>query len=688
MNALPDHAPEQTTSGGRGDLESASRSWDLSSDAALADILQSDGIARVRSGQLLDLAEYIRLIPNLRAMPESLDAAISVTLASLAAGARLASESPSPAERLASRHPELRTQILEAEALNRVAAAARAFETMTEDDDAGLPRDFGPITEEGTPRYRLLEFLGAGAFGRVYLANDLGLADESSPALVALKVLDSGAAHEGEEGVAEAKSARRVDHANVVRVLDRGVSPRGERYIVFEYVAGGSLADALRSQPPPWTPSRAARIIADVARGLQAVHSGGLLHCDLKPGNILLTPGGTPRITDFGVAIRNDQLVRSRFGFSDPGVFGNLAFVSPEQFHGSVPELGPPSDVYALGGILFLLLSGELPNGSTRAEIERNMQAPLAGRQPPRLRWPRRRDHDLEAICTRALAPRPSDRYASAGEFASDLETWLSGHALAWNRPSLWRSIRLAARRNPLAAWALVALLTSVIAGSSFTTLLFFKHLRDHEVVHAADASEPARQAREQRVQRAVAGFFTQPPATASTIDPALEPLRGKLPADFLRSEAVRALLASPQGRATAGVLAHRTSDQLLMLGMGAREPTPAECRSLAADWAAALGDWQPTELSLLAVLSEANRPTPAGRPVRTSETTALLASLREAEKELASSDPGCLLRLLTLVAITRLEPGAGEEPESARTRLDELVTRLIEVPDRDLPPQ
>lgn len=481
MSATPRNVWERPSPAITPALEAAADSWDLADDASLADAILSDGLARARAGQSLDLAEYLRIIPGLAGMPESLDAAISVTLASMNGLARTAEERAGAAETLAARHPTLRARIFESEALNRVAAAARAYEALSEDDDSMLPRGFGPLTESGGQRYRLMEFIGAGAFGHVYLANDLELGEDSSPALVALKVLHSGHGPEVDDGIAEAKSARRVDHPNVVRVLNRGVAPGGERFIVFEYVSGGSLAEALRADPPPWQPRRAARLIAEIARGLQAVHAVGLLHCDLKPGNILLTPGGTPRITDFGVAIRNDQLVRARFGFSDPGVFGNLAFVSPEQFHGSVAELGPHSDVYALSGILYFMLTGNLPNGGTRAEIARAHDRPAVARSAPELVWPARsRDVDLEAICRRGLAPRPRDRYASAGEFASDLESWLGRHTLAWTKPSMWRTLRLASLRNPVEAFTLAALLGSLVVGSVVSTTLYLMHLEDH----------------------------------------------------------------------------------------------------------------------------------------------------------------------------------------------------------------
>ncbi|MCH7988090.1 MAG: serine/threonine protein kinase, partial [Planctomycetes bacterium] len=165
----------------------------------------------------------------------------------------------------------------------------------------------------------------------------------------------------------EANKARRINHPNVVRVIDKGTVDDME-YIVHEYIDGGNLHSwtAARSGLP--TPVEAARLVVQISRGVQAVHSAGLAHCDLKPSNVLIDKEGTAKVADFGVARRLAQSDDPEQTRSESPV-GNLAFQAPELYHRERGAIAPRADIYALGGLLMFLISGIPPNGSDIGEV-------------------------------------------------------------------------------------------------------------------------------------------------------------------------------------------------------------------------------------------------------------------------------------------------------------------------------
>lgn len=283
--------------------------------------------------------------------------------------------------------------------------------------DEAVPRDFGPEHSDGVLRYELIELLGEGTFGRVYKAIDRKMSDDNHSDRVAIKICKP--LHPIAD---EALKARRIKHPNVVRVLDRGHSPEGE-YVVFEFVPGTmDLEDHLSHSPLPVLDC--ASIVAKIARGVQAAHSSGVVHSDLKPANILLTGQDLePMITDFGTT-------------PTAGPTGTPAFMSPEQARQDESAVTPPTDIFALGGILFNLLTGKLPCDHS---------LPL---NPSRLRP--LISSDINAICARATAPEAKDRYESAGQMASDLEAWLERRPIWWRKPSLVHVLALWSKRNPL----------------------------------------------------------------------------------------------------------------------------------------------------------------------------------------------------------------------------------------------
>jgi hypothetical protein len=254
--------------------------------------------------------------------------------------------------------------------------------------------------------------------------------------------------------------------------LDRGVSDQDEDYLVYQYVPGGDLSQWLESRERWPSPREAAAIVAKIARGVEAAHMAGIVHCDLKPGNILMNAAGEPLVADFGIAVRTgedtNELLR---GVGRP--IGNLAFISPEQFRKEPGCFSRTSDVYALGGLLHYLVSRELPNGQSYQQIEQNHDRTTGRTAAPsfadQLVW---LDQDLAAIGQRAMCPDPGGRYTSAASLADDLEAWNRHDELRWHRPSGTRSVAMWCRRRP--ALAASAVLTAVVALGGVLSAAYF----------------------------------------------------------------------------------------------------------------------------------------------------------------------------------------------------------------------
>jgi serine/threonine-protein kinase len=296
------------------------------------------------------------------------------------------------------------------------------------------------------PGYELLDIAGRGGMGVVYRARQTGL-----NRIVAVKVLIAGA-HAGPRELArfraEAEAVGKLRHPNIVAVHDAGTAD-GIPYLTLEYVEGGNLARKAAGRPQP--PAEAARLVETLARAVEAAHAAGILHRDLKPGNVLLTPDGTPKITDFGLSKRLD----GDEGHTASGtILGTASYMAPEQAGGKRKNLGPATDVYALGAILYELLTGRPP---FRAETDLDTILAIHSEPPARPRKlapevPR----DLEAICLRCLEKEPVRRYASAAALAEDLRRWLAG-----TKP---RPPRAGRRRLLFAALALLAVTLAAVA--------------------------------------------------------------------------------------------------------------------------------------------------------------------------------------------------------------------------------
>ena len=309
--------------------------------------------------------------------------------------------------------------------------------------------------------YQVLEEIGRGGMGVIYRARQ-----RHSRRIVALKRILSYHA-DSQETLArfrrEAQAAASLDHPNILPIFEVSECDDGLPYFSMKFAGGGSLLDAapaLRNEP-----RRSVALMAKVARAVQYAHGQGILHRDLKPGNVLLDGRGEPLVSDFGLAKWLDtssHLTRTLTIFGTPG------YIAPEQVNGSASKLGPASDIYSLGAILFDLLTGHPPFLGEHAlkVIQQASEKPA-----PKLRtlMPGL-DRDLETICAKCLEREPGARYRSAGDLAEDLERWLEGRHIVARPVSpparAWRWTR----RNPVVA-GMAALL--LILGSTVGVMVW-----------------------------------------------------------------------------------------------------------------------------------------------------------------------------------------------------------------------
>ena len=303
--------------------------------------------------------------------------------------------------------------------------------------------------------YQILEEIGRGGMGVIYRARQ-----RHSRRIVAIKRILSYHADSQDTLMRfrrEAQAAANLDHPNILPIYEVSESHDGLPFFSMKFAGGGSLLDAapaLRSEP-----RRAIALTAKVARAVQYAHEQGILHRDLKPGNILLDGRGEPMVSDFGLAKwlePTGRLTRT------PSIFGTPGYIAPEQVNGSAGNLTAAADVYSLGAVLFDVLAGRPPFTGEHA-LKTIQQA--AERPAPKLRsLEPSADRDLEIICAKCLERDPHVRYASAGELAEDLERWLRGHSIVARPVSppvrLWRW----SRRNPMLAGMAALLLAMATA--------------------------------------------------------------------------------------------------------------------------------------------------------------------------------------------------------------------------------
>jgi serine/threonine protein kinase len=307
--------------------------------------------------------------------------------------------------------------------------------------------------------YEILEQIGCGGMGVIYRARQ-----RHSRRIVAIKrVLSYRADSHGalQRFRREAQAVASLDHPNILPIHEVSESEDGLPFFSMKFAEKGSLRENIASlcdEPP-----KCVQLMAKVARAVEYAHSRGVLHRDLKPGNILLDDRGEPLVSDFGLAKlldANNDLTRSLT------TFGTAGFIAPEQAGGAAADFTAAADVYSLGAVLFNLLAGRPPFlGSNPVSVIREAsetQAPRLRSLAPSL------DRDLETICARCLERDPKARYQSAGDLSADLERWLDGRPIIARPVSPVARIWRWSRRNPKLVGAAAA---GVLLGAATVSL-------------------------------------------------------------------------------------------------------------------------------------------------------------------------------------------------------------------------
>lgn len=314
-----------------------------------------------------------------------------------------------------------------------------------------LDLDLGDAAQRDFGEYELLERIGQGGMGMVYRARQRGLERE-----VAIKLLSAGqwASEDLVESLRrEAQHAALLQHPNIVVVHDMG-EHAGLIFYAMQLVRGRSLSQKLAAEGP-LPPREAVRLLRTIAEAVDYAHRLGVLHLDLKPGNVLIQADGTPLIADFGLARRLEQAIDARH------IAGTPSYMAPEQATPGNALLTPAADVWALGAMLYEMLTGHPPfEGQDAAHTLRLLAAGTVRRPSRTTPVPR----DLEAICLHCLQKDPRQRYAGARALADDLGRFLEGRAVSV-RPlnAVQRGARWARREPRLAAVAALAVLALVL---------------------------------------------------------------------------------------------------------------------------------------------------------------------------------------------------------------------------------
>ena len=383
-------------------------------------------------------------------------------------------------ERYTASFPELegplRAYFRDREAFKRLSPGPRPTESAeaapssvdsgaTQDEDARPGGQWPPLRAGGRfGGYEIVAELGRGGMGVVYQARQLAL-----NRVVALKMI-LAADHADERGLArfraEAEAVARLQHPNIVQVFEIS-EHEGKPFFSMEFCPGGGLDKKLNAGP--LEPSEAARLVETLARAVRAAHDKGVIHRDLKPANVLLAEDGTPKVTDFGLAKRMDaDAAQTRSG----DLLGTPSYMAPEQAGGDTKSVGPATDVYALGAILYECLTGRPPfKGPTTLDTLTQVLAddPL----PPRQLQPKT-PRDLETICLKCLEKQRPRRYWTAAALADDLGRWRRGEPVRAQPPSLGYVLQKKVRRyrTPLIVAAAMLLLLAAVVTTAFVLLL------------------------------------------------------------------------------------------------------------------------------------------------------------------------------------------------------------------------
>jgi WD40 repeat protein len=340
--------------------------------------------------------------------------------------------------------------------------------------------------------YELHEEIARGGMGVVYRARQVSL-----NRTVALKMILAG--HLADAGDVqrfhtEAEAAANLDHPHIVPIYEVGQHD-GQHYFSMKLIEGGNLSEQVARMVGE--PRAAARLLAKVARAVHHAHQRGILHRDLKPGNILLDAHGEPHITDFGLA---KSVAADRGQTRSGAIVGTPSYMSPEQAR-SEKSLTTATDVYSLGAILYELLTGRPPFAAATS-LETVLEVLEREPQRPRALNPHA-DRDLETIALKCLEKDPRKRYGSAEALAVELERWLAGEPITARPASTWeRTLKWAKRRPAVAALVLLGAVTAVGLPLLLTTLLQNAEARATAVKDLAAAAADLRTAQDATTQQ------------------------------------------------------------------------------------------------------------------------------------------------------------------------------------------
>jgi tetratricopeptide (TPR) repeat protein/predicted Ser/Thr protein kinase len=394
---------------------------------------------------------------------------------------------------------------------------------------AGEPSDAPADTWPDVPGYEIREKVGSGGMGVVYRAWQISL-----KRAVALKVVKGEVFAEAAERALfqrEAEVVARLRHPHIVQVYEAG-EHRGQPYFAMEYADGGSLDRLLNGKPLP--ADGAARLLATLAEAIHHAHQQQIVHRDLKPANVVLMADGSPKVTDFGLA---KQLAGQESLQSNGALLGTPEYMAPEQALARSGEVGPSTDIHALGAILYATLTGRPPFQA--ANVYEVLQQ-VVGQEPvPPRRLNPAVPRDLETVCLKCLEKAPSKRYRTARALAEDLQRFLE-HRPVTARPLVWpgRAFRWS-QRNPLAAGLLATLLTVFLA--AFGTVLFLwgraeASRRDAEASRKEVGEERNRADANFQEARQVVNQLTQVSVRRlQQLPPGMQPLRKELLESALR---------------------------------------------------------------------------------------------------------------------------------------------------------
>ncbi len=389
------------------------------------------------------------------------------------------------------RHPAFASELADLVAARQEIGEALGAQTpRASGPDTGAPCAAPPLGRLG--EYELIEELGHGGMGRVYKARQRGLGR-----LVALKVIRAGAAATNDDRLrfrTEAEAAARLDHPNIVPVYEVGEHD-GQPYLAARYVEGEPLSrrlDRFRDDP-----RAAAALVATLARAVHHAHQRGVLHRDLKPGNVLLerragdAGPAVPHVTDFGLA----RLLDQDSGLTRTGeLVGTPSYMAPEQAGGGSAAITTATDIHGLGAILYALLTGRPPFAGPTV-LDTLERVKWRDPDPPRRSNPKV-DRDLETICLTCLAKDHGRRYASAEALAEDLENWLGHRSIAARRASARERLAKWVRRRPAAA-ALAAVsalaVVAALAGSLWHAHALGEALADSDRLRREGLAREAR---------------------------------------------------------------------------------------------------------------------------------------------------------------------------------------------------